>query len=160
MNGATRTPAPGSDPGLLRTPRATGIAALLTRLVFPWGRPVTRPKDALGAQVAQGLLGDNALGQNLSRDIFRPTATDQGLGRLKAALECVVAAEPATRKLRQAVRAGTLNRDPVENLAARAKQACLIDGKEFQLLAEAEAARDAAIAVDVFEQEVYRDLKG
>jgi acyl-CoA dehydrogenase len=135
-------------------------AALLSRLVFPWGRPVTRPKDALSAQVAQGLLSDNALGQNVSRDIFRPTGTDQGLGRLEAALQCVVAAEAATQKVRQAVRAGSLDRDPVESLPARAKQACLIDNEEFHLLTEAADARDAAIAVDVFEAEAYRDLKG
>ncbi len=134
--------------------------ALLSRLVFPWGRPVTRPKDPLGAQVAQGLLSDNDLGQYLSRGVFRPTDTDQGLGRLEAALKCIVAAEATTQKLRQAVRAGALCRDPVESLAARAKEACLIDAEEFQLLTNAEQARDAAIAVDVFEQEDYRNLKG
>ena len=136
------------------------VAALLSRLVFPLGRPVTRPKDALGARVAQGLLNDNDLGQFLSRGVFRPTETDRGLGRLEAALQLVVAAESATQKLRQAVRTGAVCRDPVESLAARAKEACLIDAEEFQLLTNAEQARDAAIAVDVFEQEDYRNLKG
>lgn len=146
--------------GVLENLPSRFTAKLLSGLVFPSGRPVTRPKDALGAQVAQSLLSDNALRHNLSRDVFRPTATDRGLGRLEAALKRVVAAEAATQKLRQAVRSGALCRDPVASLAARAKQACLIDGEEFRLLTEAEEARDAAIAVDVFEPADYRELKG
>ena len=135
-------------------------AALLSRLVFPWGRPVARPKDALGAQVVHGLLNDNDLRQYLSRDVYRPAQTDHGLGRLEAALQCVVAADPTTQKLRRAVRDGALSRDPVQSLAERAKCVNLIDDEEFRLFTEAEQARDAAIAVDVFEQEAYRDLRG
>ncbi|MDH3739835.1 MAG: DUF1974 domain-containing protein, partial [Alphaproteobacteria bacterium] len=135
-------------------------AALLSRLIFPWGRPVARPSDALGAQVVDGLLNDGALRRYLSRDVYQPTQTDRGLGRLEAALQSVVAADSITQKLRQAVRNGTVSRDPVESLAVRAKQACLINDQEFQLLTEAEASRDAAISVDVFEPEIYHDLKG
>ncbi len=135
-------------------------AALLTRLVFPFGRPAAPPSDSLGRRVAEDLLDGKALREHLTRDIFLPADPDKALGRLEHALARVVAAADAARKVKQALRAGTLTRDPVESLAARAKQANVIDDEDLHRLTEAEAARDAAIAVDVFDPERYQALKG
>ena len=135
-------------------------AGLLSRMAFPWGRPAARPKDRVGAAIARGLLNGDALRRHLSPDVFDPQEADLALGRLEAALERVVAAEAARQKVRQAVRKGMVPAHPVETLAERAKDADLIDAEELQRLTEADAARDAAIAVDVFSREAYGELKG
>jgi len=72
----------------------------------------------------------------------------------------VVAAAAADGKVRAALRAGTLTRAPAETLAGRAREAAVIDDDELALLLAAEKARDAAIAVDVFDQQSYRALRG
>jgi acyl-CoA dehydrogenase len=146
--------------GVLANLPNRAAAALLARFVFPWGRPASPPKDSVGARVAQALLNDGELRQRLSRDIFVPANSDRGLGRLEAALRKIVAAEGINQKLRQAVRNGAVDRYPVESLAARARQANLIDPTEMCLVAEAEVARDAAISVDAFAPQAYLELRG
>jgi acyl-CoA dehydrogenase len=135
------------------------VAWLLGWLIFPLGRRFRPPHDRLGAAVGQGLLDNHPLGQHLTADIFLPE-DDRGLGRLEKALSRVVAAQPARQILREALRAGSLERHPVENLAKRAKEAGLIDEEGFAKLTAAEEARDAAIQVDVFEEATYQSLKG
>jgi acyl-CoA dehydrogenase len=114
----------------------------------------------LGARVAQDLLGGGALRERLTRDIFVPADEDQGLGRLERALAAVVAAGEADRKVRAALRKGTLRRAPEDCLAERAHEAAVIDDAELRLLIAAEKARDAAIGVDVFDAQSYRSLRG
>ena len=135
-------------------------SALLRRMVFPFGPPMRRPSDRLGAKVARDLLDGGPLREHLTSEIFLPCEANQGLGRLEAALENVVAADAANQKVRQAVRAGSLAKNPSEDRAARARQAGLVDDDELRLLQAAEKARDAAIAVDQFDRASYRALKG
>ena len=146
--------------GVLENLPSPIAAKLLTGLIFPFGRPFTPPRDSLGRQVAKGLLDGGELREHLTRDIFLPTNHDKALGRLEHALERVVAAGEASRKVKQAIRAGTLTREPVDCQSTRAKAANVIDAEEQRLLKEAEAARAAAIGVDVFGPEAYRGLKG
>ena len=135
-------------------------SALLRRMVFPFGPPMRRPSDRLGAKVARELLDGGPLREHLTSEIFVPGEANQGLGRLEAALENVVAADGANQKIRQAVRAGRLAKNPSEDRAERARQAGLVDDEELRLLKAAEEARDAAIAVDQFDAAAYRALKG
>jgi acyl-CoA dehydrogenase len=136
------------------------LPRLLRALAFPFGPSAVPPPDSLGASVAQDLLGGGTLRERLTRDIFVPEDEDWGLGRLEAALEAVVAAAAADGKVRAALRAGTLTRAPAETLAGRAREAAVIDDDELALLLAAEKARDAVIAVDVFDPQSYRALRG
>ena len=136
------------------------VAALLRPLVFPWGRRRRGPDDRLGAAVARSLLDGGRLRSRLTANVYLPGAHEDGLGRLEAALEKVVAARVPREKVLDAVRAGRLGRSPEETLAERAREAGVIDDAGRDRLAAAETARDEAIQVDAFDPESYRALKG
>ena len=137
------------------------LAALMVRfLVFPLGARRRPPDDELGAQVAQGLLDGNETRLRLTPDIFIPDANEDGLGRLEAALEKVVAAKDSNAKVIDAVRAGTLDREPRDNLIDRAAAQGIINGEGLKRLEAAEAARGDVIQVDSFDPETYAGLKG
>jgi acyl-CoA dehydrogenase len=87
-------------------------AVLLHALVFPLGARLRAPDDRLGGLVARSLLEDRDARSVLTRDIFVPPPHELGLGRLEAALDQAVRAIPIETKLRDAVRAGTIDRAP------------------------------------------------
>jgi acyl-CoA dehydrogenase len=128
------------------------VAAHLVRLVvFPLGLPHRPPSDAQGGAVARALLEDHDGRRRLTRDIYVPARDEPGLGRLEAALEKAAVALVVEAKLRDAVRAGRLDRAPGLDLADAALAAGVISSAERQRLVEADAAREEAIQVDAFE---------
>ncbi len=135
-------------------------AAKARLLVFPLGARLRPPDDALGAEVARGLLDGNEARLRLTADIYLPDAAEDGLGRLEAALALVVSAQDVDRKIRQATRTGALDAEPPDTLARRAADRGIISAEDHRRLAEAERARDAVIQVDAFDPETYRALKG
>ena len=137
------------------------LAASMVRfLVFPLGARRRPPDDKLGAEVARGLLDGNETRLRLTPDIFIPDAEEDGLGRLEAALDLVVDAKDANTKVTDAVRAGTLEREPPDTLIARASAQGVIDGDELKRLEAAETARDDVIQVDQFDPETYAGIRG
>jgi acyl-CoA dehydrogenase len=135
------------------------LSWLLRRLVFPLGARLRGPDDALGAAVARELLEDRSAREHLTRDIYLPAPDEVGLGRLEAALDRAVAALPVEAKIRDAVRAGRLDRAPGEELADAALAAGVIDAAEREKLRAADAARDEAIAVDAWEAGAFRSQR-
>jgi acyl-CoA dehydrogenase len=87
-----------------------------------------------------------------------PPPSEPGLGALEAALDKAVRAIPVETKLRDAVRAGQLDRAPGYMLDDLGLAAGVISKAEYDLLNDARDARDEVIAVDAFEPEVYRTL--
>ena len=134
-------------------------AWLLRRIVFPWGFTMRPPSDALGTKVATAILNDGKLRRHLTPDIYVPPAEEDGLGVLEFALAKVVEVQSIKTKLRDAMRDGRLEGIAVEDLAA-AVSAGIVTDAERRSLEEADAARNAAIQVDVFEPDVYYSLKG
>ncbi len=127
----------------------------LRPLVFPLGRRLRPPSDAQGAAVARALLDDPAARDALTADIYRPPAQEPGLGRLEAALEKAVAALAVEARIREAVRAGRLDREPGGRLSERALDAGIISAEELARLHEADEAREEAIQVDAFDSKEY-----
>ena len=105
----------------------------------------------MGAEVARALLDGREERLRLTRDIYVPPPGDPGLGRLEAALGKVVAAAPAQQKVKSAIRARKLEREPEGTLLDRAVAAGVIERSDGCLIREAEAARDDAIQVDEFD---------
>ncbi|NQU60211.1 MAG: acyl-CoA dehydrogenase [Rhodospirillales bacterium] len=137
------------------------LAALMARfLIFPLGAHRRPPDDELGAEVARSLLDGNEGRLRLTPDIFIPAPEEDGLGRLEAALEMVVAAKAARDTLREAVRTGKLESQPKETLVNRAVSAGVVSAEDGKRLEAAEAARDDIIQVDSFDPETYTGLKG
>ena len=135
-------------------------AAVVRGLIFPLGARLRPPRDELGARIAQGLLDGDEMRQRITRDIFIPDVAEDGLGRLEAALALIVAARDIQKKIRDAVRGGTLEAEPAATLAERAVAGGIISPDEQRRIDLAARAQDAVIQVDAFPSTVYADLKG
>jgi len=133
-------------------------ARALRWVVFPLGARYRPPSDALGAQVARALLEDREERLRLTRDIYVPPPHEPGLGRLEAALDKVVEALAVEAKIRDALRAGRIDRAPGDALVELAREAAVITEEDCQRIRAADAARDEAIQVDAFDPDEYRAL--
>ncbi|MFQ5669976.1 MAG: acyl-CoA dehydrogenase [Acidobacteriota bacterium] len=129
-------------------------ARLLNVLIFPLGARYRPPSDRLGSALAQGLLEGRDTWRSLTRHIDIPDHQEPGLGQLEASLEKVLAARPAARKLRQTLREGRLRPQPAAGLHQQAVADGILSPAEQSLLAEAEASRQEAVAVDAVEGRV------
>ncbi len=137
----------------------TRAAAFCCKLaIFPLGARFRPPSDVLGARVARDILEDREARINLTEDIFVPPAGEVGLGALEAALDKAVRAIPVETKLRDAVRAGKLDRAPGYMLDALGLKAGIITEEEFKWLQDADAARNEVVAVDAFDPETFKHL--
>ena len=87
-----------------------------------------------------------------------PPPTEEGLGTLEAALDKAVRAIPVETKLRDAVRAGKLDRAPGYMLDDLGRKAGMITEDEYRLLQDADEARNEVIAVDAFDPEIFKTL--
>jgi acyl-CoA dehydrogenase len=134
------------------------VTCLLKLTIFPLGARFRPPSDVLGSEVARDILEDRDARRTLTADVFVPPADEPGLGALEAALDKAVRAIPIETKLRDAVRAGKLDRAPGYMLDDLGVQAGVISGEEYDLLNEARDARDEVVAVDAFDPQVYKTL--
>jgi acyl-CoA dehydrogenase len=134
------------------------LAMLMKLAIFPLGARFRPPSDRLGSEVARTILEDREARHTLTGDVFVPPPGEPGLGALEAALDKAVRAIPIETKLRDAVRAGQLDRAPGYMLDDLGLAAGVISKAEYDLLNEARDARDEAIAVDAFDPQTYRSL--
>ena len=144
--------------GILENLPMRPAAFWLSWVIFPLGARFRPPSDKLGARVARDILEDREARINLTEDIFVPPAGEVGLGALEAALDKAVRAIPVETKLRDAVRAGKLERAPGYMLDDMGLKAGVITAEEYKLLQEADAARNEVIAVDAFTPETFKTL--
>lgn len=134
------------------------LAWLMNLVVFPLGRRFRPPRDRLGGRVARSILEDRVARRSLTTDVFIPGGDDPGLGALEAALDAAVGALPVETKLRDAVRAGTIDRAPGHMLDDIGLAAGVITQDEYDRLNAARDCRNEVIQVDSFTQEEYRNL--
>ena len=144
--------------GVLENLPARPAAWLLRVLVFPLGARFRPPSDELGRRVARDILEDREARRTLTGDVFVPPPDEPGLGTLEAALDMAVDALPIETKLRDAVRAGTIDRAPGHMLDELGLEAGVITRAEYDRLNEARDARDEVIQVDAFDAETYKTL--
>ena len=89
-----------------------------------------------------------------------PPRDEPGLGRLDAALDQALAALAVESKIRDAIRAGQLDKAPGDILLDLALEAGIIDETERQTVLDADVVRDEVIQVDSFDPEAFRELRG
>jgi acyl-CoA dehydrogenase len=145
--------------GVLRNLPSRPVAWLIAVLAFPLGRTECGPDDALGARVAETVLGDDLARESVTAGIFIPPADEAGLGCLEAARTAAKPALAVEAKLRQLVRDRSLTPASDDILAHAAASAGLITDAELELLAAADRARERAIRVDAFDPDEYRALR-
>ena len=131
------------------------VATLLRPIVFPTGARLRPPSDRLGAEVARGLLEDRDARLALTRDIYIPPPDEPGLGRLEAALDRAVEALAVETTIRDAVRAGKLDKAPGDELLERAVAEGIISSAERQRVLDADEIRAEVIKVDAFDPQTF-----
>ena len=132
------------------------IGTLLNMVIFPLTKPYGGANDKLGHKVARLLLQPSAVRDRLTRDIFWTDNPDDGMGRLEHALKLSIAAEDAERKLRDAMRIGLLNQQPIESLLEKAQELDIINKQEAEQIMQSHLATQNAIRVDEFSKEGWK----
>jgi acyl-CoA dehydrogenase len=136
------------------------IAGLAYVLAFPYGPRRKAPKDQLADKVADLLLDETSgLRQLLTSDIHVPHKPEPGLGLLEEAYRVSLAAQPARKKIIQAVKTGAMKKASSESLLKNAKHQKIITDAEVKIIEKAEELKNQAIQVDFFTPQNYQELK-
>ncbi len=123
-----------------------GPIALWSRM-NPWSRG---PSDALGHALARASQEPGTLRDRLLAGDFVPREDGDALRGLEAAFALAHRSQAVTDRLKQAMRAGKIERGDVEDALDAALAAGVITGEEAALVRAAREARRAAIQVDSF----------
>lgn len=126
-------------------------AAWLLRLkLFPIHARFSGPRDRHVQAAARAVLDGGAARESLTPDIYIPGPEELGLGVLEDALARTLAAVPAEDKVKEAMRAGTLERGTVLAAVDAALAAGVLDEGEASLIRAGAEARHEAVQVDAF----------
>jgi acyl-CoA dehydrogenase len=142
--------------GIIANFPAVWARVFLRLILQPLGPRHYKPSDKLGHQVAHLLTTPNATRARLARDVFAEPIANCPLGRLEETFHKVCAVEDLEKKLSRAVKEGKLSSLTVLEQIDEAENNHLLNSREISLLREAEQARQAAIAVDDFNDEDLR----
>ncbi len=139
------------------------ISAFVRRVVFPLGRPYVVPSDRLGHEVASLLIGPSPTRDRLTMPMFVAKAEDDPVALIERALAATVAVEPVEAKIKAAAKAGTLGTalapgEGIDELAARAITAGIIDAGEGRALVEQRALVAKVVRVDDFAPDLGTSL--
>lgn len=139
------------------------IATLLSRTVFPLGRPYAIPSDQLGHAVAQLLIGPSATRDRLTAGMFIGTGDDDPVRLIERALEATMATEPVEAKLKLAIREQRIDGvvppgSGIEVLAMRGVEAGVIDAAEARVLIGQREIVARVIKVDDFDRDLGASL--
>ncbi|HHM05150.1 MAG TPA: acyl-CoA dehydrogenase [Gammaproteobacteria bacterium] len=121
--------------------------------VFPTGLSFQPADDRTGHYAAALLLSPSEARDRLTAGVFVPTDENEAVARLDRALALVGEAETVEKKLREAVRSGTLVATPLDALVSAGERAQVITAEEAALWRRFEALRREIIAVDAFKPE-------
>ncbi|PSQ93959.1 MAG: acyl-CoA dehydrogenase, partial [Proteobacteria bacterium SW_6_67_9] len=134
---------------ILRNFPVRGLGRVIRVLVFPLGRRMRYPDDALTRRAADLLLAPTPARERLTEGMYIDDRSDDITGRMEHALELALAAEPIERRLhRNGVQQPAMTRygDWLEQLVRDG----VLDRSEADSLAQRQRARRTAIDVDAF----------
>ncbi len=120
-------------------------------LVFPLGATCKPASDRLGHEVVRLAIEPGAVRDRLTRYIYVSRDPDDPTGLLEMALEKVVAAEAAERKLERAIREGKVRRYHGIDWIGEAQTQGVLTAAEAEQLREVERLTAKVIAVDHFD---------
>jgi acyl-CoA dehydrogenase len=132
------------------------VRGMLRFVVFPWGRELEPPPDALGRSVSRIVLTSNAARERLTSGMFIPRDENDPVGGLEAALVAVEEAEPIEQKIRAARRAGSFAAAGLRHDIEIAAALGIITRPEAQIVERARALRRKAIMVDDFPRDLQK----
>lgn len=128
------------------------IAAVLKRIVFPFGRTLAKPSDKRDNQVSRIMMTPGEARSRLGKHLYLTVEPGNQLGRVEQALLDVLAAEPLFDKVSKA----SGKRLPffhLNEVATLGLELNVITQQEAEVLRTAETSRLFVINVDDFEPE-------
>ena len=139
------------------------VSALVRRIVFPLGRPYVVPSDRLGHEVARLLIEPSPTRDRLTMPVFVSKDEDDPVALVERALAATIATEPIEAKIKTAAKAGSLDTtlapgEGVDELAARAITAGVIDADAGRALVEQRALLAKVVRVDDFAPDLGTSL--
>jgi acyl-CoA dehydrogenase len=146
--------------GVLNNLPNKAAAIVLGLLSFPLGattRKITDKQTYKTARVATH--GPKDVRAMLTKNIFIPKATEEGLGKLDAGFKKIIKANDAVKKLHIARRKGEISKAPVEQMAEEAAKKKIISAAELKKVLDAEVIRNDLIQVDSFTADAYMKLR-
>jgi len=129
------------------------IAAIVNRIIFPWGHPYVVPSDEIGHQVAKALIAPSATRDRLTAECFVPMLEQEPVGAIELALKATLEAEAIEAKIRAAEKDGRFDNNPVANvrdIAIAAFEAGVISAAEYEVMKRRNHLRDIVVRVDDF----------
>src|SRR5690348_209334 len=145
--------------GAIRNFPVRPVAWLLRALVFPFGRREVPPSDRLGRRVAALLTAPNEALDRLTDWVYTTPTPNNTIGRMKALLPDVIAAEPVDRKFGKALKSGQFSSHDYLDQLIEAQQAGVISEAEAELLRRVREGVFEFISVDDFDTDEMRAFK-
>jgi acyl-CoA dehydrogenase len=145
--------AQGAFEGVLENFPSRALAAVLRRVVFPFGKPERAPSDQLGHQVAKLVVEPSASRDRLTVGMYLTKGETDIVGTLEAALDATMKAEAVETKVRAAQKVKRISGRTPEELVQAALAANVISPAEQAMLARAAKLRDQVVKVDDFPQD-------
>jgi acyl-CoA dehydrogenase len=148
--------------GLFENLKVPGLTWLLRLVVAPWARMNTfgsMPNDDLGGSIARAIQEKDGAREWLTKDLYVPETTDQPLGELEHAFRLNREAYHIGQKIKDAVRDGRLPKKRPHLLLGEARDKGVITEEEYEIVQEADEARERYIQVDEFPLDEYRDRR-
>ena len=144
--------------GVLRNFPIPVIGKLLNFVIFPLTKPYSGAKDKLGHKVARLLLNPSDTRDRLTKGIFYTDDENDPMGRIEHALRRVLEAEEPERKLRDAMRIGLIQQQPVETLMKKAIELEILTAEEAELVKAAYLSTRNATRVDEFSKTGWKPV--
>ena len=132
------------------------LGGIVRLIIFPFGRPYTKPSDETVKAVAQLLMNESESRDRLTNGVFI-SDRDDATGRVNKAFHLVLQAAPAERAIKNALKE-SVNFENYEGLVKRATESGVITEEQATMVRLAQQASASVIAVDDFPREQIEEL--
>ena len=148
--------------GIYDNIKVPGLRWLFKGVIGSWSRINSlgsQGSDGLGTKLVSTILVKSEQRERLCEGIYVPKDKSQQMARLEHAMEVVLKAEAAERKIRKAIKDKTLPKKKMAESLDEAKAKSVITADEYQLIKDSAQIRLDAIMVDDFGPEDYKAYK-
>lgn len=130
------------------------LAAVLRKVIFPWGLTLKPASDRTGTQVARSLMELGPTRSRLTKGMFVSADETDPVGVLEPALKAMLETEPVEQKLRKLARDGKFKAITARERLAEALQNGVISQQEFDAVTRARKLKRDVIMVDDFDMKM------
>ncbi|MDC7718304.1 acyl-CoA dehydrogenase [Vogesella sp. DC21W] len=130
------------------------LAAVLRKVIFPWGLTLKPASDRTGTQVARSLMELGPTRARLTKGMFVSADETDPVGVLEPALKAMLETEPVEQKLRKLGRDGKFKTITARERLAEALAGGIITQQEFDAVTRARKLKRDVIMVDDFDMKM------